>query len=210
MLISIEIHITCDFPRGGGGTDPLSPLWIRTWRRALKHLVMFQAFVVQTYISRVTTSNKAGISEPFEQPTLCFDKDEWTSKIEYFDPWILNVCVCWYQWLFNICRKVVVVYILHYFSKHFTRAIFIEETNSLAQILCTCKHEKPITLIVNKMLVAFAFRPLAVLYMLSCIKNNELKRTKLNQRITLVYLRQYLRHLYTSYMYIRSYELQKI
>ena len=28
MLISIETHITCDFP---GGPDPLSPLWIRTW-----------------------------------------------------------------------------------------------------------------------------------------------------------------------------------
>ena len=29
MLISIETHITCDFP--GGSTDPLStPLWIRT------------------------------------------------------------------------------------------------------------------------------------------------------------------------------------
>ena len=27
MLISIETHITCDFP---GGPDPLSPLWIRT------------------------------------------------------------------------------------------------------------------------------------------------------------------------------------
>ena len=26
----IETHITCDFP-GGGGPDPLSPLWIRTW-----------------------------------------------------------------------------------------------------------------------------------------------------------------------------------
>ena len=42
------------------------------------------------------------------------------------------------------------------------RAIFVEETNSLAQILCTCKHEKRITLIMNKMLAAFAFRPLAV------------------------------------------------
>ena len=83
---------------------------------------------------------------------------------------------------------MVVVYILHYFSKHFTRAIFVEETHSFAQILCTCKHEKRITLIMNKMLVGFAFRPLAVLYMLSCINNNELKRTKLNQRITLVYL----------------------
>ena len=28
MLISIETHITCDFP---GGSEPLSPLWIRTW-----------------------------------------------------------------------------------------------------------------------------------------------------------------------------------
>ena len=73
---------------------------------------------------------------------------------------------------------MVVVYILHYFSKHFTRAIFVEETNSLAQILCTCKHEKRITLIMNKTLVAFAFRSLAVFIMLSCINNNELKRTK--------------------------------
>ena len=30
MLISIETHITCAFPGGGGGPDPLSPLWIRT------------------------------------------------------------------------------------------------------------------------------------------------------------------------------------
>ena len=29
-LFPIEIHIICDFP-GGGGPDPLSPLWIRTW-----------------------------------------------------------------------------------------------------------------------------------------------------------------------------------
>ena len=29
---------------------------------------------------------------------------------------------------------MVVVNILHYFSKHFMRAIFIEDTNSLAQI----------------------------------------------------------------------------
>ena len=57
---------------------------------------------------------------------------------------------------------MVVVYILHYLSKQFTRAIFVEETNSLAPILFTCKHEKRITLIINKMLVAFAFRPLAV------------------------------------------------
>ena len=32
MLISIETHIrTCYFPGGGGCTDPLYPLWIRTW-----------------------------------------------------------------------------------------------------------------------------------------------------------------------------------
>ena len=31
-VISIETHITCDFPGGGGGggADPISPLWIRT------------------------------------------------------------------------------------------------------------------------------------------------------------------------------------
>ena len=28
-VISIETHITCDFPVGGGA-DPISPLWIRT------------------------------------------------------------------------------------------------------------------------------------------------------------------------------------
>ena len=31
ILISIETHIACDFPGGGGGgPEPLSPLWIRT------------------------------------------------------------------------------------------------------------------------------------------------------------------------------------
>ena len=59
-------------------------------------------------------------------------------------------------------KWLLYIYILHYFSKHSTRAIFIVEINSLAQILCTCKHEKRITLILNKMLVAFTFRPLAV------------------------------------------------
>ena len=28
--VSKETHITCDFP-GGGGPNPLTPLWIRTW-----------------------------------------------------------------------------------------------------------------------------------------------------------------------------------
>ena len=75
---------------------------------------------------------------------------------------------------------MVVVYILHYFGKQFTRAIFIEETNSLAHILCICKHEKRITLIMNKMLVAFPFRPLAVfihafLHILELIEKNKTK-----------------------------------
>ena len=43
---------------------------------ALKHLAMFQPFVANTTDSRVTTSIKAEISEPFEQPTFCFDKGE--------------------------------------------------------------------------------------------------------------------------------------
>ena len=59
-------------------------------------------------------------------------------------------------------KWLLYIYILHYFSKHFTRAIFVAETNSLAQIMCICKHEKRFTLIMNKMLVTFAFRPLAV------------------------------------------------
>ena len=32
-LFPIETHITCDFPGGGGGPDPLSPLWICICRR---------------------------------------------------------------------------------------------------------------------------------------------------------------------------------
>ena len=44
MLISIETHITCDFP--GGGPDSLSPLWIRTW------VFLFgPCFVVQYLVS---------------------------------------------------------------------------------------------------------------------------------------------------------------
>ena len=44
------------------------------------------------------------------------------------------------------------------------------------------------TLLMNKMVVGFAFRPLTiVLYTLSCINNIELKR-KINKRNTLIYL----------------------
>ena len=31
VLISIETHITCDFPGGGGSGHPITPLWICTW-----------------------------------------------------------------------------------------------------------------------------------------------------------------------------------
>ena len=34
MLISIETHITCDFP-GGGGSGPPIPLWICTWKQSV-------------------------------------------------------------------------------------------------------------------------------------------------------------------------------
>ena len=54
----------------------MTEIWFTAMTKSIKHLVMFQAFLVQTSISRVITSIKAGISEPFEQPTLCFDKGE--------------------------------------------------------------------------------------------------------------------------------------
>ena len=58
----------------------MTEIWFTVTKRNdvehLKRSVMFQAFVVQTSISRVTTFVKAGISEPFEQPTLCFDNGE--------------------------------------------------------------------------------------------------------------------------------------
>ena len=31
MLISIETHITYDFPGGGGSEPPIHPLWIRAY-----------------------------------------------------------------------------------------------------------------------------------------------------------------------------------
>ena len=54
---------------------------------------MFQAFVEDKSVSRVTTSVIAEISELFEQLTFCFDKGKWTSKIEYFDLLTFNVFV---------------------------------------------------------------------------------------------------------------------
>ena len=54
---------------------------------------MFQVSVTDTSVLRVTTSVIPGFSEPFEQPTFCFDKGELTSKIEYFDHSTFNVFV---------------------------------------------------------------------------------------------------------------------
>ena len=45
-------------------------------KQGIKHLAMFQAFVADTSIARVTTSVIAWISETFEQPTFCFGKGE--------------------------------------------------------------------------------------------------------------------------------------
>ena len=42
-----ETHMTCDFPRGGGGgPDPLTPLWIRMWGR-LTPLFAYRTMVYQ-------------------------------------------------------------------------------------------------------------------------------------------------------------------
>ena len=43
-MLSIETHITCDFP--GRGPDPLSTLWIRTWGR-LTPLFVYRIMVYQ-------------------------------------------------------------------------------------------------------------------------------------------------------------------
>ena len=54
MLISIETHITYDFP-GGGGSGPISPLWIRTckyfiniWAQTVRRLLDFP-FLAQDF-----------------------------------------------------------------------------------------------------------------------------------------------------------------
>ena len=58
---------------------------------------------------------------------------------------------------------MVAVYILHVVCKHFTRAICIEETKQFStDIVHKFALKAHYTLIMNKMLVAFAFRPLAV------------------------------------------------
>ena len=40
--VSKETHITCDFP-GGGGSGPLTPLWIRTWWGRLTPLFTYKS-----------------------------------------------------------------------------------------------------------------------------------------------------------------------
>ena len=63
--VSIETHITCDFP-GGGGPDPLTPLWIRTWGR-LTPLLAYRIMVYQNLNKTekyhpTTTKRKKAIS----------------------------------------------------------------------------------------------------------------------------------------------------
>ena len=43
--VSKETHLTCDF-QGGGGQDPLTPLWIHTWGR-LTPLFAYRIMVYQ-------------------------------------------------------------------------------------------------------------------------------------------------------------------
>ena len=45
MLIFIEIHITCDFLRGGGVRTPIPP-WIRTWGQCTNPLMKVQNSVI--------------------------------------------------------------------------------------------------------------------------------------------------------------------
>ena len=64
--VSKESHITCDFPGGGGGPDPLTPLWIRTWGR-LTPLFAYRIMVYQNLNKTVkyhptTTKRKKAIS----------------------------------------------------------------------------------------------------------------------------------------------------
>ena len=50
--VSKESHITCDFPWGGGGPDPLTPLWIRTWGR-LTPLFAYRIIVYQNITEKI-------------------------------------------------------------------------------------------------------------------------------------------------------------
>ena len=50
-LYPIETHITCDFSRGGGGPDPLTPLWIRTCYLDQQEIAFFRLVVVGWYFS---------------------------------------------------------------------------------------------------------------------------------------------------------------
>ena len=63
-------------------------LWRRTKTQGIKTLSH-----VRTSVSRLTTYDITWITEPFEQPTFCFDNGEWISKIEFFDHVTLNVSV---------------------------------------------------------------------------------------------------------------------
>ena len=78
------------------------------------NLAMFQAFVADTSVSMVITSVIAGISEPFEQPTLCSDIGKYISKIEYiyFDHLTFNVFVfaCASEYLLSADKWLLHIY----------------------------------------------------------------------------------------------------
>ena len=54
--VSKRTHITCDFP-GGGGPDPLTPLWIRTWGR-LTPLFAYRIMVYQNLNKTENTTQR--------------------------------------------------------------------------------------------------------------------------------------------------------
>ena len=152
--------------------------------------------MTENSVSRVTPSFKAKISDPFEQPT---------SKVEYFELLTIN----------DLCLLVpVIIYPLHISGCCiYSYTVFclqnLQESDTYwrskqfrTDINYNFASKMHNALIVNKMLVAFAFRSLTVFYMLSCINNIKLKRQKLNQTNTLLYLATISAPPYTLYDYL--------
>ena len=64
-IISIETHITCDFP-GWGGADPISPLWIR----AISQLIFL---ISKGNISCGFPKDPSQEDDSFEHQNKCLD-----------------------------------------------------------------------------------------------------------------------------------------